>query len=136
MKDMFFNGIWQSRKVGAVILNLFIEKNKPILIEIRLFKIHFQFKLNFPRLFSLYAYFLKCGIQLLNIFRIVCAVIIKLLAYTESVLNIGVIFPLEFWLCMINLKRTIPCPAPYKVGLEPARGTRFVCSSIPCIVKP
>src|SRR3972149_10524757 len=117
MKDMFFNGIWQSRKAGAVILNLFIEKNKPILIEIRLFKIHFQFKLNFLCLFGLYANFLKCGIQLLNIFRIVCAVIIKLLANAEFVLNIGVIFPLEFWLCLSNLERTIPCPAPYKLCL-------------------
>src|SRR3989338_3857108 len=117
MKDMFFNGIWQSRKVGAVILNLFIQKNKPFLIKIRLFKIHFQFKLNFPRLFSLYAYFLKGGIQLLNIFRIVCAVIIKLLANAEFVLNIGVIFPLKFWLCLSNLERAIPCPTPNKLRL-------------------
>src|SRR3989338_442331 len=117
MKDMFFNGIWQSRKVGAVILNLFIEKNKPILIKIRLFKIHFQFKLNLLCLFSLYAYFLKCGIQLLNIFGVVCAVIIKLFANAEFVLNIGVIFPLEFWLCLFNLKRTISRTAPNKLCL-------------------
>src|SRR3989337_3382018 len=114
MKNMLFNGIWQSKKTGAVIFNLFIEENKPVLIKIRLFKIHFQFKLNFLRLFSLYAYFLKGGIQLLNIFRIICAMIIKLLANAEFVLNIGVIFPLKFWMCLSNLERTIPCPAPYK----------------------
>src|SRR3989338_2729495 len=136
MKNMLFYGIWQSKKTGAVIFNLFIEENKSVHIKIRLFKIHFQFKLNFLRLFSLYAYFLKGGIQLLNIFRIVCAVIIKLLANAEFVLNIGVIFPLEFWLCLFNLKRTISRTAPNKLCLLYGCVPRLPCFCIPCIVKP
>src|SRR3990172_432997 len=136
MKDMLPNGIRQGKKAGAVIFDLFIQEDKSFLVEIRFLKTQFQFKLYFLCLFGFYADFLKGGIQFLNIFRIVCTVIIKLLADSQLILNVGIIFPLILRLRLFNLERAVSRSASDKLCFRYGGISRFAFFRVAGIVKP